>query len=382
MKRMILTLILTLALVTNSTPAHSVDFQDSRTPVIQSLTQQSKVVFEQGEYFLEMTFELKVKTFKNPLSGVKFFYMRENNSNLRGCQLLPTEWGPLTLLYGQDFNTKLDSMTTPNGLVSSQNYDGYKVETHSFSFSTRSFRSSLNTRFSFCDHRIDLDYIHLYTVAGYRNSISLNSRYFFSELFSEFPNARYQNYEVENPNVRVDNNFCPLQIYKLSRQTVTARQICDHQMNLQSLSVSLSPIISESAKAEAEAKAKAAAELKAKQEAEAKAKAAAELKAKQEAEAKAAADLKAKQEAEAKAAADLKAKQEAEAKAAAELKTKQEAEAKAAADLKAKQDAEAKAAAAKTVAAKKVTITCIKGKLTKKVTAVKPKCPSGYKLKK
>jgi hypothetical protein len=41
-------------------------------------------------------------------------------------------------------------------------------------------------------------------------------------------------------------------------------------------------------------------------------------------------------------------------------------------------DAAAKAAAA----AKKTTITCVKGKLTKKVTAVKPKCPSGYKVKK
>lgn len=30
----------------------------------------------------------------------------------------------------------------------------------------------------------------------------------------------------------------------------------------------------------------------------------------------------------------------------------------------------------------KTTITCVKGKLTKKVTAVNPKCPSGYKLKK
>ena len=28
------------------------------------------------------------------------------------------------------------------------------------------------------------------------------------------------------------------------------------------------------------------------------------------------------------------------------------------------------------------TITCVKGKLTKKVTAVKPKCPTGYKVKK
>ena len=130
-----------------------------------------------------------------------------------------------------------------------------------------------------------------------------------------------------------------------------------------------------------EAEVKAAAELKAKQEAEAQA--AAELIAKQEAEAKAAAELKAKQEAEAKAAAELKAKQEAEAeaaleKAAAELKAKQEAEAKAAAELKAKQEAEAKTALA---AKKKITITCVKGKLTKKVTAVKPTCPKGYKKK-
>jgi hypothetical protein len=79
-----------------------------------------------------------------------------------------------------------------------------------------------------------------------------------------------------------------------------------------------------------------------------------------------------------KAAAELKAKLDAEAKAAAELKAKLDAEAKAAAELKAKQEAEVKAAAAN----KKTTITCIKGKLTKKVTAVKPKCPSGYKLKK
>jgi hypothetical protein len=31
--------------------------------------------------------------------------------------------------------------------------------------------------------------------------------------------------------------------------------------------------------------------------------------------------------------------------------------------------------------AKKVTITCIKGKTSKKVTAVKPKCPTGFKKK-
>jgi hypothetical protein len=86
----------------------------------------------------------------------------------------------------------------------------------------------------------------------------------------------------------------------------------------------------------------------------------------------------------AKLATELKAKQEAEAaaaKATAELKAKQAAAAKATAELKAKQEAEAKAAAI-AAANKKTTITCIKGKLTKKVTAIKPKCPTGYKLKK
>jgi hypothetical protein len=82
-----------------------------------------------------------------------------------------------------------------------------------------------------------------------------------------------------------------------------------------------------------------------------------------------------------KAAADLKAKQEAEAKAAADLKAKQEAEAAAEKILS---DAKAEAArilAEAKAATKKITITCMKGKLTKKVTAIKPKCPSGYKKK-
>ncbi len=98
---------------------------------------------------------------------------------------------------------------------------------------------------------------------------------------------------------------------------------------------------------------------------------AAELKAKQEAEVKA----KAEEEARAKAEAEAKAKAEAEADAKA--KAEEEAQVKAAAELKAKQEAEAKAAAEK----KKTTITCVKGKLTKKITAAKPKCPAGYKKK-
>ncbi len=81
-------------------------------------------------------------------------------------------------------------------------------------------------------------------------------------------------------------------------------------------------------------------------------------------------------EAQKKAAAELKAQQEAEEKMVEELKAKKEAEAKVAASLKAQQEA-----AAKLAANKKTTITCIKGKTTKKVTSKSPKCPSGYKKK-
>ena len=68
-----------------------------------------------------------------------------------------------------------------------------------------------------------------------------------------------------------------------------------------------------------------------------------------------------------------KAEAEAKAKAEAEAKAKSEAEAKAKAEAEAKVKAEA--------AKKRTTITCVKGKITKKVTAVNPKCPAGYKKK-
>jgi hypothetical protein len=38
-------------------------------------------------------------------------------------------------------------------------------------------------------------------------------------------------------------------------------------------------------------------------------------------------------------------------------------------------------ASAKPVLPKKISITCTKGKTVKKVTAIKPKCPVGYKKK-
>ena len=53
-----------------------------------------------------------------------------------------------------------------------------------------------------------------------------------------------------------------------------------------------------------------------------------------------------------------------------------EANTKAEAEAKAKEDA--RLLAAKMASLKKTTITCVKGKTTKKVTGVKPKCPAGY----
>jgi len=78
---------------------------------------------------------------------------------------------------------------------------------------------------------------------------------------------------------------------------------------------------------------------------------------------------------------DSATREKAKAEAEAEAKAKQEAEAREAAvaerEAAAIADAEAAAAAAK----KKTTITCVKGKLTKKVTSVKPVCPKGFKKK-
>ena len=90
----------------------------------------------------------------------------------------------------------------------------------------------------------------------------------------------------------------------------------------------------------------------------------------------AAAELKGKQDADAKVAADKAAADKAAAdKAAADKAAADKAAAeKAAADVKAASD--------KTTAAKRMlSITCTKGKLVKRVTALKPVCPSGYKKK-
>jgi hypothetical protein len=77
-----------------------------------------------------------------------------------------------------------------------------------------------------------------------------------------------------------------------------------------------------------------------------------------------------------KAAAELAAKQAAELEKARLI-----ASANAAAEAKAKSELEALAKAKLKTIEKKTTITCIKGKQTKIVTSINPKCPTGYKRK-
>jgi hypothetical protein len=66
-----------------------------------------------------------------------------------------------------------------------------------------------------------------------------------------------------------------------------------------------------------------------------------------------------------------------EGKSTRNAEKKVKLEAKAAADLKAKEDAAVKVIPLK----KKITLICVKGALTKKVVAIKPLCPKGYKKK-
>jgi len=136
---------------------------------------------------------------------------------------------------------------------------------------------------------------------------------------------------------------------------------------------------------------------KAKAEAEAKAKAEAEAKAKAEAEAKAKAELAARELAE-KPLCEARRKELTQlgetlikymknnpvraadtAKTVARLNSALNSSCVAEVTLL---DFQREAIELMKLSSKKSTITCVKGKLTKKVTAVNPKCPSGYKKKK
>ena len=172
-----------------------------------------------------------------------------------------------------------------------------------------------------------------------------------SVFFVEENNIRYV---LGTTGLGLVNNNCPPPEYEYPFPSMSW---IDPNSKLRDLVKTAEKIVEEDKKREivAAEEVRLAAELKAKQEAEAKAKVEAEAKAKAEQEAKA----KAEEEANAKLEAESRAKAEAEAKAKAEAETKAKLEA----------------------SKKRSTITCVQGKLTKKVSAVNPKCPKGYKKK-
>jgi len=107
----------------------------------------------------------------------------------------------------------------------------------------------------------------------------------------------------------------------------------------------------------------------------------------EDAQTRAEADTKLAKDAQTRAEADTKFANDAQTRAEADTKLAKDAQTRAESDAVLARDAELKAKEAQTkaeseaAANKKATITCIKGKLTKKVIAVNPKCPAGYKKK-
>jgi len=311
--------ILCLAILVNSlttSAASGVDFQDFRTPVIQEFKQNLIPVFENNEYFLEIEYEVVIKSFNNQLSGMELAYTYEQKDYPAGCQLLSANFQPFRVEYG-DYPLKLDSLKQPTGLVETEKFSGFQIEKHKFKVSTKSFKSVLNTKFKFCDQILKLFVIEIWDIAGHQNIISLNPNVisFDEQIYTTYPNlSGFQFFNELFTNKSIIGSACPkLSIPYEKITSVTLYSVCNHIMAKDSHSIVLSPQLSK----------------------------------------------------DAEAAADLLAQQKvAMAKAAAD---------KAAAD---------KAATKAVGVAKKTTITCFKGKLTKKVTAVKPKCPSGYKVKK
>ena len=295
--------ILCLAILVNSpttSAASGVDFQDFRTPVIQEFNQNLIPVFENNEYFLEIEYEVIVKSFNNQLSGMELRYTYEIKDYPAGCQLLSANFQPFRVEYGDPL--ELPPLKQPTGLVETEKFSGFQIEKHKFKVSIKSFKYKQNTKFKFCDQILKLFVIEIWDTAGHRNIISFNPNLisYDDQIYTKYPNlSGFQFFNELFTNKSIIGSACPtLSIPYEKITSVTLYSVCNHIIAKDSHSIVLSPQLNKDAEAAAD-----------------------------------------------KAAAD-------------------------------------KAAADKAAAKKKITITCVKGKLTKKVTAVKPKCPTGYKVKK
>ncbi len=235
-----------------SNAATAVDYQDFRTPIIEDIKQNYSAVYENGENFLEINYEMKVKTFSNPLAGANFSYVYPYKDYPVGCQLIPTNWGSLTVSYG-DNASKLDSLIQPLGLVKVDKFNGYQLETHNFTFTTKAMRGSLNTKFKFCDQLLKLEMVNLWDTAGHSNSINYNHSNYFGPFYNTYPEIPYQSFKELFSQKQLPVDFCQkLSVPYTWYTSENLFAVCNHSASLATLSISLSPSQNELARAAAD----------------------------------------------------------------------------------------------------------------------------------
>jgi hypothetical protein len=221
-------------------------------------------------------------------------------------------------------------------------------------------------------------------VGGHRNDISFNhNNYYNPDFYNRYPSQSFQTFkELFTGNV-INNPVCPsIAVPYAWHTSEILYSVCNHTSSLGSLSIALSPELSDAAKAAAD---KAAADKAAADKAAAD-KAAADKAAADKAEIRNLLDSVASQISSLKfkyGENNVRVQQSTLDRLNLALQNSNESgyseirllAQKAQADLLAIEQKFAK----EMKILKKSTITCVKGKVSKKVTASNPKCPAGYK---
>ena len=249
--KMLFSVFLANLIVPNS--ASALDFQDFKTPIIQDLKQSLTPIYEENEYFLELEYEISVKSFSNQLSGINLAFTHEQKQYPAGCQLLSRDGYPVFgITYGSNPG-KLDSLSQPSGIVSVEKNNGYQIEKHKFKYSTKNLRNSLNTKFKFCNHTLKLEYVTIWDVGGHRNDILFNHSNYYSDFYNSYPDQSFQTFkELFTGNV-INNPVCPSITVPYAWFTAEILySVCNHSNNLGALSIVLSPELSDAAKVSSE----------------------------------------------------------------------------------------------------------------------------------
>jgi hypothetical protein len=315
----VLVLFLNLFLLSSAKASEPVDYSDQYYPQLREFTYDYSLNNNRFSYSARFV----MRYHRNPVTFIQLIYVTAPN-DLPGCK----NNAPTTFNFGRNGFDPIkriyqspDSLNNKNRVSRVQDGDWF-IDEYLVTVSEEGFRQDYYDYVSKCGPRV-LTGVLFYDISGKAVSIDESNGTHYQWIMDRRPGSTSVNGTYDTEQLK-----CQSLNINLGTGFDLPRSICNHNISMMNYPISYTEPAKPQWSTSAIAKAKAEAEAKAKAEAEAKAKA--------------------------------------------------EAEAKAAAELKAKQDAEA---AAKAAAAKKMTITCVKGKTLKKVTAVKPKCPSGYKKK-